>query len=98
MQNGEKYWDFVLIARYRWRDKLDLDLTSLRWETGRGWKGDSEKDEELIGPSLGRDNFIHGFDRSFIELWFSAEDCQRKMSELIYIGESIFETYRLQVE
>ena len=68
MQNGEKYWDFVLIARYRWRDKLDLDLTSLRWETGRGWKGDSEKDEELIGPSLGRDNFIHGFDRSFIDV------------------------------
>ena len=36
MRNGDKYRDFVLIARYRLRDKFGLALTILWWETGHG--------------------------------------------------------------
>ena len=37
------------------------------------------------------------FRRRSLELHMCAKDCSDKMSELVWVGESIFETYRLQV-
>ena len=37
------------------------------------------------------------FCRRSLELHMCAKDCADKMSELVWVGESIFETYRLQV-
>ena len=37
------------------------------------------------------------FCRRSLELHMCAKDCADKMSELVWVGESLFETYRLKV-